>query len=195
MSRKGIGISLLAAGSLLSAGGIAAIGYGVTELVDSFHTIVTFEAPGSRMFAVSEAGPVTLWHDFQTLDQGRTVREDPDLPAGFRFELLNPAGAPIPLESVPNATMSVGSTSRQAVGSFQVPKAGGYEILVEGPEKRIFSVTEGTSMEGFMPFMGGLMTGLLGGFAGLAVLIAGAVVLLTGRRKSPAPPTLTATNG
>ncbi len=185
MSRKGIGIGLLAAGTLCMLGGIVSIGWGITKMIDSFRTIATFEAPGAVTFSVSEPGTVTLWHDYQTLHGGTTIEHPSNLPSGFSFELIDPVRGMRPMSSTSNATMSSGSTSRIAVGSFDTPDAGDYEIRIQGPEPRIFSITEGGSMAGLGGFFGGMGFGMVGGFLGFILLIAGVVVLVTGKRQAP----------
>lgn len=188
MSRKSIGITLLAVGSLCMIGGIASIGWGINRMVSSFRTIATFEAPATAPVTIGNPGKVTLWHDHETIHNGTTVRHPSALPGGFSFELIDPVRGPQSMTSGSSTTMSSGSTSRVALGSFEIPDAGPYEIKIEGPEPRVFSVTEGGSMAGVGGFIGGMGVGMLGGMVGFALLIAGVIVLLVGKRKPPVPP-------
>ncbi|MCH7226079.1 hypothetical protein [Haloferula sp. A504] len=185
MSRKSVGITLLAIGSLSMMGGITSIGWGISKMVSSFQTIATFEAPGSTLFEVTEPGTVTLWHDFETIHNGTTVNHPSSLPGGFTFELIDPVRGPQSLSYHSSATMSSGSVQRMAVGSFQTPEAQSYEIRIDGPEPRIFSVTEGGTMAGVGGFLGGMGIGMVCGFVGLGLVIAGVVILITSKRPSP----------
>jgi hypothetical protein len=189
MGKKGIGITLLAAGSLCMVGGLASIGWGIARVVGSFRTIATLESSGRTSFTVEEPGTVTLWHDYQTIHQGTTVEHPSSLPSGFHFQINDPVRGLKPMDSRSmTTTMSSGPTSRMAVGSFELPEAGTYELIVEGPEPRIFSLTEGGSMAGIGGFFGGMGLGILGGMLGFGLLLAGVIVLLTAKRKTPPPP-------
>jgi hypothetical protein len=191
MSRKIAGISLLAAGTLIMFAGGGSIIWGVSKMVDSFKALATVESPATANIHVTEPGPVTVWHDHRTVIGGRTVNHPESLPSGFTFELIDPVSGPLAFSSTSgNATMTVGNTSRVAVGSFTVQAAGDYEFRVSGPEPRVVSVTQGGSMAGFGGFFGGMFGGILAGLLGFGLLIAGVVVLLTGKPKPPPPPAM-----
>lgn len=189
MSRKTTGIALLAIGTLIMFGGAGSIAWGISRMIDSFKTLATLESPGSATIHVGQPGPVTVWHDHQTMFEGHTISHPPELPSGFSFELIDPVSGPQSLTNAKsNATMSAGGTSRVAVGSFTVQAAGDYDVRINGPEPRVFSITEGGSMAGLGGFFGGMFTGIIGGLIGFGLLIAGVVVLLTGKPKPPPAP-------
>lgn len=191
MSRKATGIALLAAGTLVMLAGGGSIAWGISRMINSFETLATLESPGIATIHVAQPGPVTLWHDHQTMFDGATVSHPPELPSGFHFELIDPVSGPQPLtSSASNATMAMGGTTRVAVGSFTVQAAGDYDVRIDGPEPRVFSITEGGSMAGLGGFFGGMFGGVFGGLIGFGLLIAGVVVLLTGKPKPPPAPAM-----
>lgn len=153
-------------------------------------SLATIEAPGSVIFPIEEAGQISLWHNYQDFREGRTVREDPELPGGFSFELKEmTSGALMPFTpSIANTNMSSGRLSKKGVGTFAVANAGDYELTVTAPagQSRVISLSEGTMMESFKSIFGLVGSATLFGVVGLVFLILGIVFLFV--KPKPKPP-------
>ncbi len=193
MSRtgKGKGIGLIVGGLVCWAGAIAVGVFAVLAMLKSFAMLDTLQGPGKTTLSVAEAGVVTVWHDHRTLYEGRTVNHPEDLPGGYSFVMRDASGAELPMNRGMSMTMESGATERVAVGTFELPAPGDYELVISGPpaEPRVFSVGEGTVMGGLGPFFGGFFGAMLLGLAGLGLIIGGIIVLVVARRPAlPLPP-------
>lgn len=157
--------------------------------------LAKIEAPGSTFLAIEEPGPVTLWHNFEDFHQGKTVRNDPDLPGGYGFELREMgAASPLPFSSAGmKTTISSPRTSKISLGFFEVPSAGDYELTVTAPtgSSRVVSLSRGTPMQGVAKGLKFLLGVMIPGLAGFVTLLLAIVFLMTKSQTNshaPLPP-------
>lgn len=93
---------------------------------------VQFLVPGSTNLNLAEPGKYVLWHDTETIFNGRTYSGGP-LPDGLSMELSNAVTSTIvPLVPDSSTTMSMGGTSRRSVASFAVGTPGLHVLRVTG---------------------------------------------------------------
>lgn len=164
---------------------------GYNRIVEETKPLATLEGPGTASFTVTEAGPMKVWHDYATFHQGTSVSYPQELPTGFAFGVSAVGSTTVlPLTtSEMTETMSLGSTSKVAVGTVEMPAPGDYEITITAPPggSRIFSLSQG----GVFQMMGQIMTVFL--IAGLLSLvgilgIVSGIVTVVKKPKASTPP-------
>ncbi|MBK1834495.1 hypothetical protein [Roseibacillus ishigakijimensis] len=165
---------------------------GVRSIIDASSTsLAILKAPGETLITVPKAGQITLWHNFEDLFEGETIREDPALPGGYHFQ-LQAAGDPAPLPFVArtgSTTINGPQTKKRALGHFELSAPGDYGLTVTGPaeQPRLLSLTEGGAMQSFRQifgYLGGSIALILLGLAFLTI----AIILLIIRKKPRTPP-------
>ena len=193
MNKRALGSIFIVLGALALAGGAYFAFAGGVKIVSGFTPAAKLAAPGQVSVTVEEAGKVTLWHDYRTMDGASTVSNPEPLPGGFSFAMKRDSDQQeIPFEPIRGSeTISLPDRDSSAVGRFNLPSAGSYTLIVSatGGEVRHFSVTEGGVLTK-MAEVGGsiLLAGILGLF-GLMFLILGLVfVLLKGKNPAQPPP-------
>ncbi|MEM7168108.1 MAG: hypothetical protein AAF581_21845 [Planctomycetota bacterium] len=145
-----------------------------------------FVAPGEHVVE-AEAGKYVLWNEYQTLHEGTMYRKSATLPDGVvvRIYSSDPTDShdTLPLvHSSFRSEVSVGSGSRNSVGSIEFPRAGVYRIEISQlDEERLFSLR---------PAGGNrvLVTLAIGGLLALALFVVGIVLVVRGARRSPPTP-------
>ena len=160
------GIKQIIAGVLLIGIGVICVPLViVTTMVRDSVDLVEFEVPGSAMAFVDTPGRYYLWHDYQTVYDGRTYNNPVELPNGLSVDVTGLGGLPLEFVSAPNTSFTSNGRARQSVGYVEVLEAGQVSVTVTGEaESRIFS---------FSPFSLGRFAGLI--FKG--ILFAGAAAL------------------
>ena len=150
--------------------------------------LAVVQAPGSAFFAIEEAGPVSLWHNYEDFQGGKTLSNDPRLPGGYGFELKALGSATgVPFQVATMDTQYNNSTvSKKGLGTFVVPAPGDYELTVTSPpgQDRIISLSKGTMMEGIGKIMGLAGVAALLGLFGVVALVLG-IVFVIAKPKSP----------
>jgi len=126
--------------------------------------LLEFEVPGAAIAFVDSPGRYYLWHDYQTVYDGRTYDNPIELPDGLMIEITEQGGMPLDFVSDSNSLFSLSGRARQSIGYVELSNAGQVSIDVTGgAESRIFS---------FSPFSFGRFVGLIvKGFV-FAVLVA-----------------------
>ncbi len=156
-------------------------------------TLATLTAPANAEFALTEAGKVSLWHNYQGVVDGVTVNDDPVLPSGFGFELIEVAtGRKTMMRSAHGVTtVRIGDNSKVLVGVFHITTPGDYELVVTSPagEQRYLSLTKGTFGEGFKELFGIVGTATLLGLVGFIFLILGIIFMFVKSPPKSQPPT------
>jgi hypothetical protein len=94
-----------------------------------------FVAPGTNELQIVEPGAYMLWHDYETVFEGRVYSSSTNsLPNGLEIRLRNKStGQFVELRMNRTTYWSTGSTSRQSIGTFDVPTPGAYDLSVAGP--------------------------------------------------------------
>ena len=95
---------------------------------------VQFVAPGTNEVQIVEPGAYMLWHDYETVFDGRVYSSTTNsLPDGLEIRLRNKDSArAVDLRLNRTTYWSTGSTSRQSIGVFDIPTRGAYELSVAG---------------------------------------------------------------
>lgn len=204
MSRQQLGFLLLFCGIALIIGATVFAVRGIQGTLKSFEPVATFASPGEIELTIAEAETYTLWHDYQTWYEGRSVGHPPALPSGFTFALESlDTGAAVPFSPLRGSqNLSLNSREASGIGTFQVPAPGAYRLTASNatlpaesdpsdaaspPDVRIFSLSRGrflSSLGGSIGF--GFLAAILG-FLGLALAIGGVLMLTLGRRKARPP--------
>lgn len=148
------------------------------------------EAPGSVIFPIETAGTVSLWHNYRDFHNGKTVGHEPVLPGGYGFELRE-MGSTVTLPFVPSridSNVNGTQVSKTGLGSFEIVKAGDYELTVTAPpgESRIISLSEGSILSLFGQIFSQGFGMMIPGFAGLVTLLLAIVFLVM--KPKPKPP-------
>jgi hypothetical protein len=143
-----------------------ALGIVLTLLRDSTD-LVEFQVPGTAMAFIETPGRYFLWHDYQTVYDGRTYNHAIELPDSLEIEIKGKGGVLLDFMSASNSSFTSNGRARRSIGYVEVADAGQVTLNVIGEaEPRVFS---------FSPFS-------LGRFAGLilkGMLLAGASALLS----------------
>ena len=157
----------------------------VLTLVRDSVDLLEFEVPGAAIAFVDTPGRYYLWHDYQTVYDGRTYHSPIELPDGLMIEITQQGGMPLDFVSDPHSSFSTIGRARQSIGYVELSKAGQVTIDVTGgAESRIFS---------FSPFSFGRFVGLivkgfllagLAAISSLGLIIWGIVKLANAPRKS-----------
>lgn len=104
---------------------------------------VQFAVPGDIEVPIEEPGRYHLWHDYQTVFEGTTIRKDPALPDGFTISIQDADGKPLDLTSHMNTNVQIMGTSKQSIGSIDITAPTTVRILVTGdPTGHVFSFGE-----------------------------------------------------
>jgi len=91
-----------------------------------------FAVPGSKDFNLTAPGKYVLWHETETIFQGRTYSGG-QLPSGLLMQLSNTASrAIIPLLPDQSTTMSSGGSSRRSIATFRIATPGPHVLSVDG---------------------------------------------------------------
>jgi hypothetical protein len=91
-----------------------------------------FTVPGAKDFYLSAPGKYVLWHETETIFQGRAY-SGKKLPDGLLMQLSNTATrAVIPLVPDQSTTMTSGSNTRRSIATFTVSAPGPHVLSVEG---------------------------------------------------------------
>jgi hypothetical protein len=157
----------------------------VLTLVRDSVDLLEFKVPGAAIAFVDTPGRYYLWHDYQTVYDGRTYHNPIELPDGLMIEITQQGGMPLDFVSDTHARFSSIGRARQSIGYVELSKAGQVTIDVTGgAESRIFSL----SPFSFGRFVGlivkGLLLGVLAAFSSLGLIIWGIVKLANAPRKS-----------
>lgn len=143
---------------------------------------VQFAVPGEFEVLIEEPGRYHLWHDYQTIFEGTTVRNDPSLPNGLTISIENPDGTPFDLQRNANTNVQIMGTAKQSIGSIEVTAPTTVRVSVAGePTGHVFSF--GESRIGSIVFTAiatVLSAGLLA-VGGLIFTILGIVRLVNGK--------------
>jgi hypothetical protein len=93
---------------------------------------VQFMVPGSKDFNLTVPGKYVLWHETETIFQGRTYSGG-QLPNGLLMQLSNTAArAVVPLVPDQSTTMTSGGSSRRSIATFQITTPGPHLLSIEG---------------------------------------------------------------
>ncbi|MGJ8725451.1 MAG: hypothetical protein ACSHYB_12910 [Roseibacillus sp.] len=165
----------------------------VKAIAEETHSsLAVVEAPGSAIFEIEEAGVVSLWHNYEVFQGGKTVSNDSQLPGGYSFE-LRPLGsaATLPFKATGmNTNFTSPSVSKTGLGTFEVSSPGDYELTVTAPagQNRIISLSEGTMMSGFGKIFGIVGVAIVLGLIGLVTLVLGIVFIIAKPKSRPSIP-------
>ena len=93
---------------------------------------VPFIVPGSHPFNLTSPGEYVLWHNYDTIFEGKTFSSNA-LPGGLQMQLSNiTARTVVPLVPDQSTTVSSGSDARRSVATFTVTNPGQYLLSVQG---------------------------------------------------------------
>jgi hypothetical protein len=93
---------------------------------------VQFMVPGSRDFNLTAPGKYVLWHETETIFQGRTYSGG-QLPNGLLMQLSNTASRTIiPLVPDQSTTVRSSGSSRRSIAAFTVTTPGPHVLSVKG---------------------------------------------------------------
>ncbi|MDG1301747.1 MAG: hypothetical protein P8R37_09195 [Opitutae bacterium] len=137
----------------------------VLTLLRDRSDLLEFEVPGVAMAFVDTPGRYYLWHDYQTMYDGRTYHNPIELPDDLVIKISAQGGIPLDFVSDSHASFSTIGRARQSLGYVEVNKAVQVTIDVTGgAESRIFSFSPFSVSR----FVGLIVKGFL--FAGLAAI-------------------------
>jgi hypothetical protein len=183
---KRTGVILIASGAALFAfGGCVLPPLILVPYLMKMEPPQQFLVPGTNKVHAKSPGTHYLWHDYETIFNGRSYSQANSLPDGMEITLRDPeSGEAMPLVAQTSVHMRSGSSQRQSVGYFELARVGDYQLTVDGAfPPRVFSF--GKSIFGeFVPV-------LVGGFAATAVLALGGIgliiagVIKVGRQRQP----------
>ena len=175
---------IIAAVLLLGIGVIGVPLVIVLTLLRDSTDLLEFEVPGTAMAFVETPGRYYLWHDYQTVYDGRIYNNAQELPHGLEIEIKGKGGVLLDLVNASNTTFTSKGRARQSVGYVEVLDAGQVTLNISGDaEPRIFS---------FSPFSLGRFAGLIvkgvliaiaAGLSALGLIIWGIVKLANAPRK------------
>lgn len=118
--------------AFLVVAGVLAIPAAIALSILMFPKPAQFMIPGSKNFNLTMPGKYVLWHETETIFQGRTYSGG-QLPGGLLMQLSNTATrAVIPLVPDQSTTMSSGSSSRRSIATFTITTPGPHLLSVEG---------------------------------------------------------------
>jgi hypothetical protein len=170
------------------AGLIAIAGFGAAGLylwprLGSLEAgMIRVVVPGSATIALDKAGTYTIFHEKQSVVDGRYYASDSV--AGLRVELAAEAGG-APLRIIPPVTStsySMGGRKGEAIFIFTVDRPGRYRMVTEVTGgQAVLAIGQGTFGAIFTMIAGAIAIA----FAGLA--LAGIIVALAIWRRSKAP--------
>ncbi len=196
--KKRTGVIILVIGVLCMIGAVVSVAVGVMGFVDDLKPVTIVEAPGGTEFQVDEPGTYTLWHDYSNWHDGSFHHYDRQLPPGFTFTLTHLDSGRIapftPLGSSTTQTMNAGQRESVGLGTFQAADSGPHKLEASNPasDQRFVSLTQGSFMSSFGSFGASFGIAALLGIVGIALLIAGFIGVLAGRKRqsagSPPPP-------
>jgi hypothetical protein len=93
---------------------------------------VPFIVPGSHPFNLTTPGEFVLWHNYDTIFEGKTFSSNA-LPGGLQMQLSNiTARTVVPLVPNQSTTVSSRSDARRSVATFTVTNSGQYLLSVQG---------------------------------------------------------------
>lgn len=141
-------IQLLISGIILFVGGI--IAYVLVVLFSFILALlplwtgdpdIQFLIPGTVEVKVEEEGKYYLWHDYQTVYQGKTYSKPEEVPDNLTISLKTKDGSlHFNIIGKTSITMSFNSTSKKSIGYFNITHPGDYILEVQGEsEPRVFS--------------------------------------------------------
>ena len=166
---------LPAAGWYVSAGLLALAGFAVAiglvlRLAFGFPELARFVGPGGARVEIARPGPYVIWHENQTVFQGRSYVSPAALPAGIQFVVLDPKGAAVPVRRGSGATWETGATKRVTVAEFEAGHPGEYAVAAQGAfEPRVFAVGPSMLKPIFITIAGAIAAVVIGLSAGVAV--------------------------
>ncbi len=162
-------IALIVIGLLLGAAGI--VGF-VLPLVSAMSGGEPFEAPGTHTVQIEDTGPWAVYYETSTMSGGAFTYAP--APPNATITVIH-RGQRLPVASNTGMTMTVGSSERQSLVTFEADTPGEYQIDVMGdfPARTFYAMPNK---------LVGAVLGAFGG-CGLAVvgvgsLIGGIVVLI-----------------
>ena len=157
----------------------------VLTLVRDSVDLLEFEVPGAAIAFVDTPGRYYLWHDYQTVYDGRTYHNPIGLPDGLMIEITQQGGMPLDFVSDPHTRFSSIGRARQSIGYVELSKAGQVTIDVTGEaESRIFSLSPFSFGRVVGLVIKGLLLAVLAAFSSLGLIIWGIVKLANAPRKS-----------
>lgn len=137
----------------------------VLTLLRDSSDLLKFKVPDAAIAFVDTPGRYYLWHDYQTMYDGRTYHNPIELPDDLVIKISEQGGMPLDFVSDSHASFSTVGRSRQSIGYVEVNKAVQVTIDVTGgAESRIFSF----SLFSVSRFVGLIVKGFL--LAGLAAI-------------------------
>ncbi len=173
---------------VLGVAGFAVLLYGGISGIEEKLTRVV--VPGEETITLTEAGTYTVFHEHQSVVDGKTYSNPPTL-EGLTVTLTSEdSGVAIPLSSATaSSNYDLGSKSGVGVGQFEISAPGQYVLSAsyapgqDGPEV-VLTLVPG--------FMGGLAGTIFGAFAScfgsLALAVILTIVILVKRFRSASPP-------
>ncbi|GJM18136.1 MAG: hypothetical protein DHS20C14_03490 [Phycisphaeraceae bacterium] len=162
-------ISLIVIGLLLGVGGI--IGFAL-PLMSAMSGGESFEAPGTHVLHVTEPGPWAIYYETTAMSGGAITFSS--APPNATVAVTN-GGQPVPVASNTSMTMTVGSSERHSLATFDADTPGEYQIDVAGGfSPRTFHVMPDKLMGAIFGAFGGCGAGV----AGVGLVLAGVLVLI-----------------
>jgi hypothetical protein len=142
--------------------------------------LIRIVVPGSATLTLDKPGTYTIFHEKQSVVDGRYYASD--TVAGLRADVVAEGGAPVPVEPSGGTSYSVGGRQGVSIFAFTIDRPGRYRLTT--------SLASGQAVLAIGQGMFGAIFKLVGGtiaiaFAGLA--IAGIIVLLVIWQRSKTP--------
>jgi hypothetical protein len=158
----------------------------VLTLVRDSVDLVEFEVPGSAMAFIETPGRYYLWHDYQTVYEGRSYNHPVELPNGLTIEITGKGGTPLDFVRAPNTSFTMNGRARQSIGYVELSDAGQVTVNVAGEaEPRIFSFSPFSLGHFASLIVKGILIAGLAALAALGLIIWGIVKLANAPRISP----------
>src|SRR6476620_4714758 len=93
---------------------------------------VAFIVPGSRDFNLTLPGKYVLWHNYDTIFEGKTYSSNA-LPGGLLLQISNvTARSIVPLVPDQSTAVSSGNDARRSIATFTITNSGQYLLSVRG---------------------------------------------------------------
>lgn len=181
-------IQIIAGVILLSIGAICVPLMIVLTLVRDSVDLVEFEVPGSAIAFIETPGRYYLWHDYQTMYDGRPYNTPAELPNGLTIEITGKGGTQLDFVSATNTSFTSNGRARQSIGYVDLSDAGQVTINVSGEsEPRIFSFSPFSLGRFASLVVKGILIVAAAALSAMGLIIWGIVKLANAPRKSSDP--------
>lgn len=138
-----------------------------------------FKVPGQTEVMVKEPGRYYLWHDYQTVYQGRNYTQSGDIPDGLTIQVHDANGRELPFVSDRSISSSNNGSTRKSIGYVAVAQPETLTVQVSGSaQDLIFSFSQFRLLRLFGLIFGGVGLSILVGLGGLGLMVWGIVKLV-----------------